>query len=156
MADFKKLLSKSGCEAVQTFIQSGNAVFRSQLSEMLLKKKISAELSQYGLPDADVFLFDAKVWAKKIKNHPFQSSNEDRLHLIVLDHKLNSLDLNFLNEWKTKSEKWILNGQDLYLYLPEGVGKSKLSLPRIEKKANFRGTMRNWRTVLALSQLSQI
>ena len=46
-------------------------------------------------------------------------------------------------------------GKQLYVTYPEGVGRSKLTLPIIERRLDSRGTGRNWNTVLKLATLAR-
>ena len=46
-----------------------------------------------------------------------------------------------------------LDGRELYLHLPNGAGRSKLTLDYIERRLAVRGTARNWNTVLKLLDL---
>jgi uncharacterized protein (DUF1697 family) len=52
-------------------------------------------------------------------------------------------------------EELCLIGQELYVYYPNGIGRSKLSLTLIEKKLKTIGTGRNWNTILQLQKLIQ-
>jgi uncharacterized protein (DUF1697 family) len=45
-------------------------------------------------------------------------------------------------------------GRQAYIYYPDGIGDSKLTLNVIEKKLGSRGTGRNWNTVLKLGALA--
>ncbi|HEY0754936.1 MAG TPA: hypothetical protein VGD98_13340 [Ktedonobacteraceae bacterium] len=52
-------------------------------------------------------------------------------------------------------EELYLIGQAIYIYYPEGMGRSKLASPLLEKKLKTFGTGRNWNTILQLQKLSQ-
>jgi len=43
----------------------------------------------------------------------------------------------------------------VYIYYPNGIGRSKLSGSFIEKKLKTVGTARNWNTILKLQELMQ-
>jgi uncharacterized protein (DUF1697 family) len=44
-------------------------------------------------------------------------------------------------------------GREIYIAYPDGVGRSRLTMPLIEKKLGTRGTGRNWNTVGKLAAL---
>jgi uncharacterized protein (DUF1697 family) len=46
------------------------------------------------------------------------------------------------------------SGQEIYLYYPNGSGRSKLTNAFIEKKLQRTGTARNWNTVTRLLALA--
>ena len=52
-------------------------------------------------------------------------------------------------------EQFYVNGQEIYLYCPNGYGRTKLSNVAIEKKLGLEATTRNWKSVNALLGLAQ-
>ena len=44
-----------------------------------------------------------------------------------------------------------LKGRELFLHLPNGAGRSKLTLDYLERTLGVRGTQRSWKTVLELA-----
>jgi uncharacterized protein (DUF1697 family) len=51
-------------------------------------------------------------------------------------------------------EKLIIQNREVYLYCPNGYGKSKLTNTFIEKKLGTSATTRNWKSVKKLYELS--
>jgi len=52
-------------------------------------------------------------------------------------------------------EEFSIIGQELYLYYPKGMGRSKLSHTFLEKRLKTVGTIRNWNTILQLQKMMQ-
>jgi len=52
-------------------------------------------------------------------------------------------------------EELHIDGRELYLYFPDGQGRSKLSLPLVEKTLKTHGTGRNWNTVAKLLEMAE-
>jgi uncharacterized protein (DUF1697 family) len=52
--------------------------------------------------------------------------------------------------WHQGKEMVELRGPEIYLYYPDGVGRSKLSAAVIENHLNTSGTARNWNTLTKL------
>jgi len=48
-----------------------------------------------------------------------------------------------------------VTGRDVYLFCPDGYGRTKLSNTFFEKRFATEATTRNWRTVVALVELAQ-
>jgi uncharacterized protein (DUF1697 family) len=46
-----------------------------------------------------------------------------------------------------------IRGPEIYLYYPDGVGRSKLSNAFIEARLNLAGTSRNWNTLNKLIEV---
>jgi uncharacterized protein (DUF1697 family) len=55
-----------------------------------------------------------------------------------------------LLKWHKGPEMIELRGPEIYLYYPNGVGRSKLSNAVIENKLDTAGTSRNWNTLTKL------
>ena len=49
-----------------------------------------------------------------------------------------------------------IRGPEVYLYYPDGVGRSKLSNAFIEAKLKTAGTSRNWNTVRRLAEMVSV
>ena len=50
-------------------------------------------------------------------------------------------------------EEIFIMGKEVYIYYPNGIGRSKLSQSLLEKKLETVGTARNWNTILQLQKL---
>lgn len=148
MADFRRLLEDLGLAEVETYIQSGNAVFSGGPPDTELAPAITAAIqSAHGFAP-EVFLrglsdLDAAL------DHPFgPDANPARIHAIFLgaDAALDEARLQALR----RDESWILRPGHLLLYTPSGIGTSKLAetLPRALKAPQ---TARNLNTVAALA-----
>lgn len=55
---------------------------------------------------------------------------------------------------KVGPEEFYLRGRELYVYFPNGAGRSKFSMSFIEKTLQTCGTGRNWNTVARLLEMS--
>lgn len=47
-----------------------------------------------------------------------------------------------------------MKGRELYIYFPNGAGRSKLPWSQVEKFLKVTGTARNWNSVNALLQMA--
>ena len=50
-------------------------------------------------------------------------------------------------------EEYVIDGRYVYLFVPNGYGRAKLNNNYFENKLRVLGTTRNWKTVVALSNL---
>ena len=53
-----------------------------------------------------------------------------------------------------RADEFIVRGAEIYLHCPNGYGRSKLSNAYFDSQARTMSTVRNWRTVLKLLELS--
>jgi uncharacterized protein (DUF1697 family) len=66
-----------------------------------------------------------------------------------------SAGLKQLEAAKAASERFQARGRELFLYFPDGYGRSKLNNNLIERTLGVSATTRNWNTVNALYKMSQ-
>ncbi len=156
MKDLTALLTGMGLREVQTYIQSGNVVFRSAAKDRAaLAAKISAAIkAQHGFAPR-VWLLDAAELHKAIADNPYPEaeSNPTSLHLLFLAEMPPHPKLKELDALKTSSERYTLEGKVFYLHAPDGVGRSRLAA-RAEKLLGVAATGRNWSTVCKLAEMA--
>ena len=154
MPELVTIFEKLKCADVQTYVNSGNVVFSAPAA---LAKKVPAAVTaavekKLGFAPA-VTVRDARELADIVAHTPFPTDVGKMLHVAFLDAKP-SAPLSALEAVASGGEKLALRGRELYMYLPNGVGKSKLSNTAVEKKLGVMATMRNWNTVVKLADLT--
>ncbi|HLI06055.1 MAG TPA: DUF1697 domain-containing protein [Ktedonobacteraceae bacterium] len=159
MDELKALHETLGLRDVVTYIQSGNVVFRSDETDSarLAQRIEDAFAGRFGFR-SDVILRSEAGLQEAIANNPFQHQPEKEgkwVLILFLASRLEPAALQNLHGAYTGPEESHLFGQELYIYYPSGMGRSKLTLPLIEKKLKTTGTGRNWNTVLQLQKLLQ-
>lgn len=155
MRDLVGILERMGCKDVQTYIQSGNAVFRIGNGQ---RKKIVDEMGARILKAhgfwPKVLMLSVSELQKAIDNNPFSTAEGRALHFLFLESEPRKPDLARLMEVKSKSEEFRLDNKVFYLYAPKGVGQSKL-VARIESSLGVAVTGRNWNTVNKLFSMAK-
>lgn len=152
MKELAALLAKNGCVDVQTYIQSGNVVFRSPLTNAAAVGKLLAGIvaKRHGFEPSVMALTRTELEKAAAANpYPQADANPKTLHLFFLAEKPGEPALEKMETVKAKSESFVLAGKVLYLYAPDGFGKSKLA-ERAERLLGVDATARNWRTVTTL------
>ena len=140
------LMERIGLWDVQSYIQSGNVVFRSERPVSELESGIAeAVLREHGFRP-QLLLLDAQRFSVMVKNNPFDSANGKALHLFFLFAPADAADLQRLDDYKSESERFQLIEQVFYLYAPDGIGRSRL-IAQIEKALGVVVSGRNWNTV---------
>ena len=155
MKGLVEILEGMGLSDVRTYIQTGNAVFRSEeLGPSELSEGISAEIeSRYGFAPRVIVLTPEELGAAVASNpYPEAASEPRTLHLTFLASTPEDPDLAALERLRKDNERFTLEGRTFYFHAPDGVGRSKL-FARIERSLGVPGTARNWRTVSRLAEM---
>jgi uncharacterized protein (DUF1697 family) len=159
MADLKALYGTLGFTDVLTYIQSGNVIFNSDLVDKseLTAKLEEAILAHYGfhVPVQICTLNDLNDVLSKL---PFKNINVDedgaKVYISFLSEKPSTENVPALQTYVVEPEKLVVKDQTVYLYCPNGYGRTKLSNTFIEKKLGVAATTRNLRTARKLSALA--
>ena len=155
MADLKQAVAALGFEEVQTYLQSGNMVFRAhQAGNDVLAGRISSAIREHKSMDVTVMVRDAREWDKIISGNPYRQAHEfpKTVHTFILDEMPEVARLETLKAKEAGREEWQIVDGTLYLHTPDGFGKSVLGNV-IERILRVPMTARNWNTVLALQAL---
>ena len=83
-----------------------------------------------------------------------QGAETKLLYVVFLDRKPAAGAVEQLDPDRSPGDRFSLNGRELYLDLPNGAGRTKLTLDYLERRLGVKGTARNWNTVLKLVELT--
>src|SRR5207237_8032580 len=93
-----------------------------------------------------------------VDNNPFQNQSMKESKWVVvmfLATRPDSRAQEDLEKTYVSPEELCIIGKEVYIYYPNGIGRSKLSNTFLEKKLKIAGTGRNWNTILQLQKLIQ-
>ena len=92
-----------------------------------------------------------------MSNNPFirEGVAEETLHVLFLADPANSRDVDHLNPDRSPPDQFIVHAREVYLRLPHGMARTKLTNNYFDSKLRTTNTGRNWRTVMKLSELAQ-
>ncbi|MFE3824563.1 DUF1697 domain-containing protein [Streptomyces sp. NPDC059092] len=160
MADLRALLTGLGHGQVRTHLQSGNAVFTSESGD----EKALATALEHAIEERFGFTVDCLVrsaaYLRAVADAcPFPAGTLEgrQLHLICLSERMGPERFASLDPAAYLPEEFRLGDRALYLYAPDGLGRSKLG-DALARPALFRGvtaTSRNWNTVVKLLELAR-
>ncbi len=158
MADLKSLYESLGFGNIRTYVQSGNVVFESSETdseklESLIEKQIEKSFG-FQVP---TLVRDADYFKRVIDNNPFFTKRHEdpaRLHVTFLYKIPGQSDMAQLATPKDETDEFSLGEKEIYLFCPNGYGRTKLSNTFFEKKLKIPATTRNWNTVNALFNLA--
>jgi uncharacterized protein (DUF1697 family) len=155
MADLRALFASLGAEDVATYVQSGNVVFRSADSAGKLTEAIERRIRRDLGLEVTVLLRTQRQLAKVLTANPFADDADDptKLHVTFLADKPDRARVRKLDATLAEPDEFRVIEQEVYMHLPNGYGRSKLSNAYFEKQLDVRATTRNWRTVTKLAEL---
>ena len=154
MAEFRAMLAGQGLAPVKTYLQSGNAVFRSDRTAPVLAAMIAdGVLARFGFRPPVLILSAARFQAALAAN-PFLSAVDDpsHLHAFFMDRALPDAGFAFLKALAAGREAYAVRGKVLWLYLPDGLARSRLAHRVMGLPVDI--TARNLRSVQAIAALA--
>jgi uncharacterized protein (DUF1697 family) len=158
MKDLIQIFVDNNCENVQNYIQSGNIVFKAtpEIATSITDLITTQIQKQYGYK-VPVILRTAEQLAGVMQDNPFLKKElpEDKLHVMFLANTPDADRINTLDPNRSSPDEFSVEGQEIYLHLPNGVGRSKLTNDYFETKLKTVSTARNWRTVTKLLEMAR-
>lgn len=158
MEALKELYEKLGFTSIQTYIQSGNVVFRSENSDPVsLEKMISQQIQKSTGFEVPVIVLGIEELTEIINKNPFihdKTKDISLLHVTVLAGSPQLVNFDKLNEKKSMGEEFAWIGRAIYLYCPVGYGRTKLTNTFLEKTLKVSATTRSWKTTLELLRIA--
>jgi len=159
MEALRAMYESLGLRDVHTYVQSGNVVFRTAVRDLAsLAKRIESKIEQtFGFRPAVIIRTPSEL-RETIRRNPFtKRSGIEPGKLVVTfltadpspEARVKMLSL------KTDPEELRMEGREVFVYYPNGMGRSKLSPALIEKTLKMPGTGRNWNTVTKLLEMAE-
>lgn len=160
MSDLSELYKKLGFSDAETYIQSGNVVFsyNGDLTDEEISSNIEAAISENYKFKIPVIIRSVKEILEIQKSNPFV--NEDgfdpsKMSVIFLREKTSREQIIKMSGIDFPPDRYKIKGKEIYIYCPNGFGKTKLYTNFFENKMGVTGTARNWKTVARLLQIAE-
>lgn len=159
MAELSKALVANGFDNVRTYIQSGNIVFSSTLTDKLfLADKIKEIIHKaFGL-EIPVLIKTHKDLVNVVNSLPFnkkQLAETKKIYFLFLFNTPTNQILETLKAMDFHEDIFSVKDDVIYLYYNNGAGRSKMTTSIFEQKLKIVATARNWNTVHKLIDLSK-
>ncbi len=153
MADLRGAIAELGYEAVATYIQSGNVLFSTPLTDTTeIAQAIGTKIhSEFGM-NIDVVVLSRQELAQAVSDNPFPHEHK-LVHVIFLaaeaDQALKERIAQLEAAKGAGRDKITAVGRVMFFYTPGGYGVSELG----KALTKLPGTARNWGTTTKLLEL---
>lgn len=158
MVELAQLFVESGAGNVRTYIQSGNVVFTASAT---VAKGIAAAVAgliekRFGLR-VPVVVRTARELEAVLTGNPLLHKGADpaTLHVAFLADRPGVRQVAALDANRSPGDAFAVAGREIYLHLPNGVARSKLTNDYFDKALGTVSTVRNWRTVETLAAMAK-
>jgi len=142
-----------------TYVQSGNVIFRSDERDVMrIAKRIEEGIERKFGFRPEVILRTAAEMREVIARNPFakrRGIEPGKLLVTFLARDPGEEAREKLRQMKCDPEELRIEGRELYIYFPNGMGRSKLSGARLEKTLKTPGTARNWNSVTKMLEMAE-
>jgi uncharacterized protein (DUF1697 family) len=151
MAQLQALYESLGFTSVRTLLQSGNVIFDSASADT---DQVTASIEtsiqhQFGF-EVQIIIRTAAEWQSIVTHHPFsaeQLTEPGKILVTFLQQAPEDAPLAALRTAHTGPEIIHSHARELYIFYPDGMGRSKLDNGLIERRLGCAATGRNWNTV---------
>jgi uncharacterized protein (DUF1697 family) len=153
MAELAEVFVSLDHQDVRTYIQSGNIVFRSSKAERTIAAALESAIEESLALDVKVMLRSHAELVAADAANPFGGT--EGVHVVFLERAPSKSAAASLDPDRSHGDAFVLVGRELYLHLPTGAGRTRLTLGYVEKQLGVAGTQRNWNTLLRLIALTE-
>jgi uncharacterized protein (DUF1697 family) len=158
MKDLVAMFVREGCRDVRHYIRSGNVVFGAPAALAVKIPSLVAHAieTDFGF-ESPVVLRTAEEMGAVARAHPFEAAatDEKALHDGFLSERPAPARVAALDPARSPPDEFAVRGREIYVHLPNGVARSKLTNAYFDSKLGLVSTFRNWRTVLTLAQMAK-
>lgn len=157
MKALKPVLEALGFTDVQTYLQSGNVVFRDGArTPGKLASKIQAAITESFGITIPVHIIPGEMIAKVVAGTPhpeIAAAEPKKYHVTFLYGQPTPETLAAFKVPEGDKACFVPGDGVLYVHFPDGAGTTKLTPDYMERRLKVSTTTRNWNTVLALAKM---
>ncbi len=160
MKDLKEVYQNLGFLNVETYIQSGNVIFDSDLDRNEISAKIEKAIFEKYNFEVPVLIRTKEELCNIQSSNPFVKNEQDKkdkldnLHLTFLEDIPTSESIEKIKEIDSKTtDKFEIIENNVFIFCEGSYHTSKLTNNFFEKKLNTKATTRNWKTIEKLVEL---
>jgi uncharacterized protein (DUF1697 family) len=157
MKDLAGLFEQAGAREVRTYIASGNVVFACapKAAPKVANGVETAIRDRFGF-SAPIVLRSGAEMAQLAADNPFLRAGhpEKALHVLFLAERPDPARVAALDPDRSPPDDFAVHGREVYLFLPYGAARTKLTNDYFDRGLKTTCTGRNWRTVGKLVEMA--
>lgn len=155
MSDLRHLLSNAGLQHVETYIQSGNVIFQSEILEQSKLQLVIEEAirNQFGF-EVPVLVKTPTELKQVFDDCPFPKHKKEESYFMMLFSKPEPELVKEVSKLSYSGEEFYVENNCVYFYSSVVYGNAKFNNNFFEKKLNVTATARNYKTMVKLLSLS--
>jgi uncharacterized protein (DUF1697 family) len=154
MARLRAIYEGVGCEHVETYLQSGNVVYRRKRGPGGVAAEVEAAIRAEFGHEVRVLGRTHAALERIVAADPFPDAEPVRRLVLFLESAPAPAIAHDLGRVTSGRDEAILIGEEFHLHCPDGIGNTKLLGLLSERRLGVVATGRNWRTVTRLLELS--
>lgn len=153
MAELKALLEQCGARDVETYIQSGNVVFRGAVEADTFEETVAEAIENAHGFRPRILLIEARNYREIVAAYPYPEAHEAPKsgHVWFLTGAADP-DRAALDALAAATERYEIAPRAFYLHAPDGIGRSKLA-EKVERLLGVPATARNLNTCRKLTEM---
>lgn len=160
MNDLASLFDQIGFKNVETFIQSGNVIFNDpgdrSVKEIttLIEKGIREKLAL----DIPAIVRSIPEILEIISGNPFLSEkgfDPAKMAVMFLYEEPGDYALSKMKDVDYPPDKFLISGKEIFIWCPNGFGRTKLYTNFFENRMKVTGTARNWNTINTILEIAE-
>jgi uncharacterized protein (DUF1697 family) len=156
MPELRAIVEELGHTDVETYLQSGNVVFAPKpRSPKDLAASLGAAVAEATGHDVAVVTRTGAELRKVVASNPYPVDDPTRVVVAFLAAAVDLDDLALGDLATYRPDELTIVGREIYVSVPNGQGRSKLMKALTESRLPAALTVRNWRTVTALAELTE-
>jgi uncharacterized protein (DUF1697 family) len=149
MNDLRALCESLGLEGARTYIQSGNVVFASRRKQEAILAALEKSLQAHMGRRVEVAVRSAQALQATLAANPFPQAPPAKVMVFFSERVLPAGLADAMRP--PGGEQIVMANGDVFVYYPDGMGRSKLRLPA----ALASSTARNLNTLGKLAQMAR-
>jgi uncharacterized protein (DUF1697 family) len=160
MEELKKVLQSLNFTNIRSYIQSGNILFETEKADSIFLEKQIGEIifKNFGFP-VPVVIRNRQELEKIHEKNPFLGKRNEpveKLHVTFLAKEPDPVNLKKIEGSLFFPDEFVISGSEVYLFCPNGYGRTKLTNTFFETNLKLSATTRNWNTVETMLKMSVI
>ena len=148
-----------GLRNPQTYVQSGNVVFKTNKRDLVALAKLIEDAIERGFGfRPSVILRTTSELRDAMARNPFTKRSGIEPSKLLVNFLASDPGAEIRDKvlnLKTEPEELRMDGRELYIYFPNGMARPKMSWAVLERTLKVPGTGRNWNSVTKLLEMAE-